>query len=148
MHHYQSTFTLEGFRMKKFWFAFATLTMASLLMAAVSEAELEKKMKMAGDGMGGIRKGMQANDMKAVAAYAKLVVQGLEGTESFWADRHMNDGVTFTKDGLAAAKELVSAAEAGHADHAKTAASKVGGSCKGCHDAHREKLPDGKYKIK
>jgi cytochrome c556 len=133
---------------KMLWFACASLLLVSVLMAAINESELEKKMKSAGDAMGGIRKGMQANAMPQVATNAKAMVAALEGTESFWAERHANDGVKYTQEGLAAAKELVAAAEAGHGDHAKSAAAKLGGSCKGCHDAHREKLPDGKYKIK
>lgn len=132
---------------RSIWFAIASLALASSLVA-LDEAQLEKKMKAAGEHMGALRKAMQANSMPDVATHAKGLVAAMDGTDSFWAERKMADAVTFNKDGLAAAKELAAAAEAGHADHAKSAMAKVGGSCKGCHDAHREKLPDGKYRIK
>ena len=45
-------------------------------------------------------------------------------------------------------KKLRSAMEKGDAAAAKSALIQMATNCKGCHDAHREKLADGTYKIK
>lgn len=118
------------------------------LLFALDEKALTVKMKSAGDQMGALRKGMQAGSMPDVAKAARAMVEALDGTEGFWHERKMEDGVQFTKDGLAAAKELAAAAEAGHTDHAKAAMGKLGASCKSCHSAHREEVSKGVYKIK
>jgi len=53
-----------------------------------------------------------------------------------------------SRDGRAAARELAATAQAGNAAGAKQAFTALGGTCKSCHDVHREKLPDGTYRIK
>jgi hypothetical protein len=120
---------------------------ASMLLA-LDEKELTKKMKSAGEQMNAIRKSMGAGAMADVAMRAKGMAEALDGTESFWADRKMDDAVKFSRDGLAGAQDLARAAEANDAAAARTASSKMGGSCKSCHEAHREKVSDGVYKIK
>ncbi|MEP6537208.1 MAG: cytochrome c, partial [Bryobacteraceae bacterium] len=49
---------------------------------------------------------------------------------------------------LAEAAKVASAAASGDAEGAAAAFKGVTGSCKGCHEAKREKLPDGSYKFK
>ena len=44
--------------------------------------------------------------------------------------------------------KLATAAYAGDAEKAKTALDAVNNGCKSCHDAHREKIAEGKYRIK
>ncbi|MDX1982505.1 MAG: cytochrome c [Bryobacteraceae bacterium] len=130
-------------------FIFALLGVISISLGlALDEKELHTKMKAAGDHMGGLRKGMQAGNMEEVAKHSEGISGALRGTGAFWRERKMDDAVKFTRDGMAAARELTAAAKAGKADEAKAASAKLGGSCKGCHEAHREKLPDGTYKIK
>jgi hypothetical protein len=36
----------------------------------------------------------------------------------------------------------------GMCDEAVVEQKKIGATCQGCHGAHREKLPDGSYKMK
>jgi hypothetical protein len=130
-------------------FIFALLGVISISLGlALDEKELQTKMKAAGDHMGGLRKAMQASNMEEVAKHSEGISEAMRGTGAFWRDKKMDDAVKFTRDGMAAARELTAAAKAGKADEAKAASAKLGGSCKGCHDAHREKLPDGTYKIK
>lgn len=66
----------------------------------------------------------------------------------FWRARKAADAVKISEEGKAAAIELANAANADDADRANDAFKKFSGTCKSCHDAHREKLDDGKYRIK
>ena len=120
---------------------------ATVIMA-MDEKELTAKMKKVGEHQGAIRKLVQANTFGEVSGHAKMLAEALEGTDKFWADRNDDMAVKWSKDGMAAAKDLAAAAEAGNADGVRSAMGKMGGSCKSCHDVHRERLPDGTYKLK
>ncbi|MBI3680097.1 MAG: cytochrome c [Acidobacteria bacterium] len=126
----------------------AGVAIFAMLALAMDEKEYSKKMKAAGDHMGALRKSFQASSLPDVARHAKAMAEALEGTDGFWIEMKRQDALNWSKEGLVAVKELVQAAEAGHADQAKGAMSKLGGSCKSCHDVHREKLADGTYRIK
>ena len=71
-----------------------------------------------------------------------------ENMIAFWRQRNAADAVKLSEDGKAAALELATAAHANDSDKAKTALSAMNNTCKFCHDAHREKIADGKYQIK
>ncbi|MCS7024441.1 MAG: hypothetical protein NZV14_06535 [Bryobacteraceae bacterium] len=118
------------------------------LGAAMSEAELEKRMKAAGDHMGGLRKAMQAGSMADVATHAQAIHDALKGTEEFWAAHKAERAVGWTKEGVDAALALVAAAKANNAADAKAASGKVGAACKSCHEVHREKIGENQYRIK
>ena len=66
----------------------------------------------------------------------------------FWRQREASRAVKWSAEGKAAAVELASAANAGDAERAEAAWKRLGTTCKSCHDMFREKLPDGRYKIK
>jgi len=125
----------------------AAVALCASLMA-LDEAEVQTKMKGAGEAMSGLRKAMQAGSMPDVATHAKKMVESLDGVDSFWTGRSMGQAAKWQLEGLAAAKDLAKAAEAGNADAARSAMGKVGASCKQCHEAHREKIGENKYKIK
>lgn len=113
----------------------------------MEEAELAKRMKAVGKGMGAVKKGSKGGDMAAVAEGADAVAKNLEGTDKFWSAHKVADAVKMTNDGVAAAKALSAAAKSGDAAATKEAGAKLGASCKGCHDQYREK--DGEtYKVK
>jgi hypothetical protein len=71
-----------------------------------------------------------------------------ESMIGFWRQRNARDAVNWSEEGKAAALELATAAYSGDAEKAKAAFETVNGGCKSCHEAHREKVADGKYRIK
>src|SRR5437763_1734674 len=71
-----------------------------------------------------------------------------ESMIAFWRQRNAADAVKWSEEGKAAALQLATAAYAGEGEKAKAALDAVNNGCKSCHDAHREKIADGKYKIK
>jgi cytochrome c556 len=98
--------------------------------------------------MNGLRKATQANSMPDVATHGKSMVAALSGVEDFWKARNMPNAAKWQVEGAEAAKALVAAANANDADGVRAAMGKVGGSCKQCHTAHREKVGENEYKIK
>lgn len=119
-----------------------------LVLAAQDEAEFPKWMKATGGAMGNLRK-MESKTGDEAVANAQKVATVYEQMEGYWAKRpDAADAVKLSQDGKTAALELVAAAKANDAEKAGAAFRTVSGTCKGCHDAHREKAADGSYKIK
>ncbi len=133
---------------RPFLFAVLGAILSLSLGLALDEQEFTTKMKAIGDHMGGLKKALAAKDMAAVSMHAKGVTDNLKGTGKFWKDKGADDGVKFTKDASKASKDLAKAADDSNADEVKASMSAMGAACKGCHEAHRTKGPDGKYGFK
>jgi cytochrome c556 len=106
-------------------------------------------MKQLGKEAGAVRKADPKTGAELAAAGERIA--GIyEAQKSFWAKRGngFEDAAKWADEGHAIAMEFASAAKAGDAAKAGSAFQKLGGTCKQCHDAHREKLADGTYKIK
>lgn len=71
-----------------------------------------------------------------------------ENMIGYWRQAGAADAVKISIAGKAAAMELANAAHSGDAAKATEAYAKLGETCGGCHQSHREKLPDGTYLIK
>ncbi|MBI2690134.1 MAG: cytochrome c [Acidobacteria bacterium] len=123
------------------------LTFAGLLLAAAISPAAEdpspdhvKWMKALGAQTGAIRKG--ADVTKNAAALEDTMKQ----VTVFWAARHSEAADKANKSINAGAAALTKAGE--DKDAQMAAIKMIGGGCKGCHDAHREKISDTEYKIK
>jgi cytochrome c556 len=66
----------------------------------------------------------------------------------FWRQQHAADAVKWSEQGKAAAVELAAAAHAGNAGRATAAFQTISETCRACHEAHRETLAGGGYRIK
>ena len=86
-------------------------------------------------------------DGQDVAASAKTLAALYKDIEGFWAKRSEVGGKT-SKDVQAGATALAAAAAANDAGGVASARKSIGAACKGCHEAHREKVSDGVYKVK
>lgn len=101
----------------------------------------QKLMKDIGGLNGKIRKGEE------VAANAKLLADAGKKVEDFWGKRS-EVGLKSSQEMQAGANEMAAAATASNADGVAAAGKKIGGSCRSCHDMHREKVAENVYKIK
>jgi hypothetical protein len=104
--------------------------------------EHKKWMKEQGELMGKLRKGVE------VEASAKRMAEVYKEVGAFWAKRTSDVAGKACNDGQAAAAEIATAAAAGNAAGVGAGMKTLGASCKGCHDAHREKISDTEYRIK
>lgn len=127
--------------------ALLTLMASGLVVTAQENDKIEEWMKSIGSSMGALRK-MEKKTGPEVVASAEKIGAAYENMIGFWRQRNAADAVKLAEDGKAAAVELASAAKGEDDAKAAEAFTRVGGTCKPCHDAHREKSADGKYHIK
>lgn len=121
-----------------------------VLASAQDDAEFQKFqqwMKTTGAESRAIQKADPKTGAEVAASAEKLANVYTEMHE-YWSKRSAADAVKLSEEGKTAATELAAAAKAGDAEKAAAAYKAFGGTCRGCHDAHREKLADGSYKIK
>jgi mono/diheme cytochrome c family protein len=119
--------------------------MLALTMAWASEdtpPEHSKLMKELGRQNGAIRKGA---DVEKNATEMQATVKQLA---AFWKARNVEDAVKSCDDNIKGAEAVAVAAKANNADGVAAGMKMIGGSCKSCHDAHREKVGPDEYKIK
>jgi cytochrome c556 len=124
---------------------------AALLMGvafAHDHEEFEGWMKTTNASFGSMRKTVEAKQGPETAASAEKLAGVFEHVQAHFEDHHMEDGIKFAKTGREAAKDLAAAANAGDWEKASADLKTIGGTCQGCHAAHREKSPDGSYKMK
>jgi hypothetical protein len=106
-------------------------------------------MKEIGASVGSVKKAFDGKpDKQVVADAGEKLAKLFKETEMFFEKRGTADAVESSKNAVMASKELHTQAMSGTKASAQEAFGKVTGSCKGCHEAHREKLSDGTYKIK
>ena len=131
--------------MKKTLYRFAVATLC-VTAIGLAEDDFQSWMKAAGAGTGAIKKSLDAKN-NADAAQAALKLEGVfENVEKYCTGKS-EDAAKFAGSAKRAAKEIAVAAQAGNSDAASAAFGKLGASCKGCHEAHREKV-DGGFRFK
>lgn len=130
-----------------------TLLLASFFTFALAtpaqdEKEYEAWMKATGATVGSLRKNIEAKSNDGAAQDAEKLAEIFKKVEGFWQARKTEDAVKWSQQAHTAAKEVSAAAKGGDFDKAGASMKSMMGNCAACHTAHREKLPDGSYKIK
>ena len=91
---------------------------------------------------------IMAGNAADVAADAQKLQENFTKAAGIFKALKAQDAVDMAKANVDAAGEIVKAAKANNLDAAKAPAKTIKGSCKGCHDVHREQLPDKTFKFK
>lgn len=107
-----------------------------------------KNMKDTNAAARSLKDNVDAKNWAGAATDAAKLKTLFEETQSFWEKKNSADAVTAAKSGAAAAGDLETAAKAKNEAGVVAAQKALNGSCKSCHDAHRERLPDGSSEIK
>ena len=123
----------------------ATVTFFVLL--AQSDADYMGFMKSAVASKGKVAKGIAAKDKGTVETEAKAMESSFKQIEDYWTKKGAADATGFAKQAVAASGDIAKAAAAGDFDAANTAMMALGGTCGGCHMAHRSKGASG-FEIK
>ena len=110
--------------------------------------ELMGAMKTANAANGSLRKSIAAKDAAETAASVEKLAAAFKTVQAHFEEDHMEDGIKFAQTANKASMNLAAAAKAGEWDKASAELNTLGAQCQGCHAAHREKLPDGTYKMK
>ena len=107
-----------------------------------------KNMKETNAAAQELRKNVEAKDYDAIAKQATTLKTLFENTQSFWENRKADDAIGIAKSGAKAAGDLAAAAKAKNDESVAASSKALQGTCKQCHDIHRERLPDGTSEIK
>ena len=110
--------------------------------------DYQKNMKDTNAAVRSLKDNVEAKNWDGAAADAAKLKTLFANTESFWEKRNAADAVAAAKAGAAAAGDLETAAKGKNADGVVAAQKALNGTCKTCHDAHRERLADGSSEIK
>lgn len=123
------------------------LVAAALAVVAEENTEFIAWMKTTKTATDDLKKMEQKVGEQAVRRAERLgsVYENMVG---FWRQRNANDAVKASEEGKAAALQLATAAYSGDAGKAKVAFDALNTTCKSCHDAHREKIAEDKYRLK
>ncbi|MCS7024405.1 MAG: hypothetical protein NZV14_06355 [Bryobacteraceae bacterium] len=121
---------------------------ASVMVMAQDEAAYVALMKQIGPTCSALGKKLQAKEGAAAVADAKKLQDLFQEVHAFWQKRSAADAMNFAKEASAAFQSVEQHASGGHFDEASASFKKALATCSGCHNAHREKAPDGSWKIK
>jgi cytochrome c556 len=124
------------------------LAVSLATVATADDQEFVGWMKQTGGTVGKLRKEVEAKAYPDVAKDATALAEIFKNVEDYFAKAHTDDAVAMAQSAQAVAKQLANAAASGDADAVANTMKGVQASCAGCHGAHREKLPEGGYKIK
>lgn len=126
--------------------ALILLVALSLALPAVDDAEFVSWMK-ATDTAAKALKDMEQKTGPAATGNAERLELIYENMIGFWRRHNAREAVKWSEEGKAAAARLAAAARFGDADKADASLKSLSGTCRSCHDAHRERIAEGKFRI-
>lgn len=127
------------------WIALALLGAATV--SAQEFPEFQRWMKATGSAAGNLGKLETKTGQPAVRS-AEILGTVYENMITFWRQQGIAKAVGISELGKAAAVQLATAAHAGNAEKAAEAFQSLEKTCHSCHELTREKLTDGRYRIK
>ena len=95
-----------------------------------------------------LRRNLDAKSADAVAADAEKLQNNFTQIAGIFKANKVGDAAKMAKANVGLAGDIIKAAKAGNLDAAAEPAGTLQKSCKGCHDMHREQLPDKTFKFK
>lgn len=113
-----------------------------------TEADFAAAMKTVLPTSGSLRGNVGSKNADGAKADAAKLEKIFKTSEDFWTARKTQDAVDWSKQAKEAAAAIGKLAAAGEWDKIPDEQKKIQATCMACHTAHREKLPDGSYKIK
>lgn len=112
-------------------------------------AAFQQAMKENGATLQKLGKDVDAKDYDAIAAGAATFKKNFMGpVGKHFTDAKMEDALNKCKEAYAASDNLEKAAKAKNDMSIADARKAMQGACGSCHQAHREKMPDGSFEIK
>jgi len=117
-------------------------------MKIATDADYATHMKEIGQMNGVMNKSIKAGDAaEAGKAAARLEVL-FKNVNTYWVDKKIEDATTASQTAVTSLQAVQKALAANDMAAAETARAAVGATCMACHTAHREKLPEGGFRIK
>jgi cytochrome c556 len=112
------------------------------------EEAFDAVMKQVNPTLGDLRKGLEAGDAAIVAEQGKKLRDLFGETRAFFAKRATADAEGWAGTAVTLVDTVTRGAAAGDWTAAREAASQIQPLCATCHNAHRERLEDGSYRVR
>jgi len=132
-------------------FAFVLVLIAVLFAGRPSVAQgkpYDQLMKEVGATFASLKKNLDSNAAGAAAEDAAKLESLLRETEAFWTPFRTKDALDAAKGARDATAAVAAAARNNDMTKAQTSYGGIGRYCAGCHNSHREQMPDKSYRIK
>ena len=117
-------------------------------MKIASDADYATHMKEIGQLNGVLNKSMKGGDAAEAGKAAARMEVLFKNVHAYWNDKKVTDATTAAMGAVSSLQAVQKALGANDMAAAETARAAIGANCMSCHTAHREKLPEGGFKIK
>ena len=117
-------------------------------MKIASEADYATHMKEIGQLNGVLNKSVKGGDAAEAGKAAARMEVLFKNVHAYWNDKKVMDATTAATGVISSLQALQKALGANDMTAAETARASIGANCMSCHTAHRDKLPEGGFKIK
>ncbi len=134
--------------MKNFRRMIISFAVLGVTAVAQDNAEYQAWMKAAGATAGSLRKNLEAKNGEGASADAKKLQEIFGHVQDYWHTKQVEDATNFAASANKGFGDVADQAAAGKFDEAAAILKTTSANCGGCHAAHREKAPDGSWKIK
>lgn len=128
------------------------IAIAIILISAITlfaqKRPYDQVMKDIGPTFASLKKNLDSNAFPAAAQDAAKLESLFKETENFWTPFKTKDALDFSKGAATASSAVAAAATEMNSQKAQAAYGSIGKYCKGCHDSHRELMPDKSFRIK
>jgi hypothetical protein len=117
-------------------------------MKIASDTDYATHMKEIGQLNGVLNKSMKAGEAAEAGKAAARMEVLFKNVHTYWADKKVADATTAAQGVVTSLQAVQKALTANDMAAAETARAAIGANCMSCHTAHREKLPEGGFRIK
>jgi cytochrome c556 len=114
----------------------------------VTEADYAATMKEVGQNAGVMTKGIKGGMADEASKAAMRLETLFKSVHAYWSEKKVADATTAAQTAITNLQAVQKALAANDMAAAETARATVAAQCMGCHTAHREKTPEGGWKMK
>jgi hypothetical protein len=112
------------------------------------ETAFDAVMKQVNPTFGDLRKALEASDAAMAKTHGDKLRSLFADTGAFFAKRSVADAQGWAKEAVTLVETVNKSAADNDWATARDAASRIQPLCSSCHNAHRERLEDGSYRVK
>jgi len=117
-------------------------------MKITTDAEYSTHMKEIQQMNGVLNKSIKGGDAAEAGKAAARMEVLFKNVHAYWAAKKVEDATTAAQNVVTSVQAVQKALASNDMAAAETARAAIGANCMSCHTAHREKLPEGGFKIK
>jgi hypothetical protein len=114
----------------------------------MSDAAYEKVMKEIGSTFRSLQINNKVMNHADGEREARRLATWFRDVQAYWEAKKVEDAAGFARSAVAAAQQIEKSSAAMQMDVLQDAERTLATACESCHKAHRERLPDGSFRIR